>query len=150
LANVDRVIKIPPSMMLQSWMGSEFTYDDLVKASSLTQDYQHKIIENKNGVIKIECLPKPSAPVVWGKIIETIRLEGYVTIEREFYNERGEKLKTMTGEDIRPVGKHSVPHVLTMVNHKKSDAKTIIKYDRIQYDQDLSDNFFTQKKLKER
>lgn len=148
LANVDKVIKIPPSMMLQSWMGSEFSYDDLVKASSLTEDYNHKVLETKNGIAKIECLPKPSAPVVWGKIIESIRLDGFVTVEREFFNERGEKLKTMTGEDIKPVGKHQVPHLVTMVNHKKDGAKTVIKYDKVQYDRPLSEELFTQKKLK--
>ncbi|MBK7963629.1 MAG: outer membrane lipoprotein-sorting protein [Bdellovibrionales bacterium] len=150
LANTDRVIKVPPSMMLQSWMGSDFTYDDLVKVSSLSEDYVYKTLSANASVVKIECLPKPSAPVVWGKIIETIRIDGAVTLEREFYNEKGEKLKTMTGENIRKVGTHQVPHLLTMINHKKQNTKTIIKYTRIQYDKEVSDSFFSQKSLKEK
>lgn len=150
LANVDRVVKIPASMMLQNWMGSEFTYDDMVKASSMVNDYTHKIIERTPTTVKIECLPKPTAPVVWGKIVETIRIAGFVTIQREFYTERGEKLKTMTGENIRQFGKHTVPLKLTMENHKKSGSKTVINYKRIRYDSVTSNDIFTQKKLKER
>jgi outer membrane lipoprotein-sorting protein len=150
LANVDRVLKIPPSMMLQSWMGSDFTYDDLVKVSSLSTDYTHKVLQKSDAEIVIECIPKPSAPVVWGKVIETIRLDGYVTKKREFYSEKGERLKTMASGDIRKVGTHQVPFLLLMVNHKKPENKTIIKYDSLSYESVKTDAIFTEKKLKER
>lgn len=150
LANVDRVIKVPPSMMLQSWMGSDFTYDDMVRTSSLYNDYTHKIIGETKEKATIECLPKPNAPVVWGKILETVLLNGYVTIKREFVNERGESVKTMTGEDVRNVNGHQIPHLLTMVNHKKENTKTLMKYEKLIFDSLKSDVLFTQKKLKER
>ena len=79
--NVNRVIKIPPSMMMQSWMGSDFTNDDLVRQSSIVEDYTHAIIgeEEVDGYecYKIELIPKPEAGVVWGKIITWISKKGY-------------------------------------------------------------------------
>lgn len=150
LSNVDRVIKVPPSMMLQSWMGSDFSYDDLVQTSSLFTDYTHNVIKEDKDQVVIECIPKPTAPVVWGKIVETILWKGFVTIKRDFVNEKGDAVKSMTGEDIRNINGHTIPHLLTMVNLKKKDSKTILKYEKLKFDTVTSDDFFTQKKLKER
>ncbi len=150
LANVDRVVKIPPSMMLQSWMGSDFTNDDIVNASSLSNDYTHKIQAQAGNKVVIECIPKPNAPVVWGKIIETIQMPGFVSVEREFYNEKGEKIKTMTGEDLREQDGRRIAFKYTMVNHRKENQKTILRYQRIKFDSLKSDSVFTQNKLKER
>lgn len=150
LANVDRVIKVPASMMLQSWMGSDFTYDDMVRTSSLFQDYKHKVIEEKNGIVTIECLPNENAPVVWGKVIEKVRLKGFVTVERAFYNEKGEVIRTMTGEDIREVDGHFIPFKLTMVSHKKDNSQTVLKYEKLKFNLPISSDIFTQAKMKER
>ena len=80
LPAVERVIKIPPSMMHSSWMGSDFTYEDVVKADSVVKDYTHKVLrrarEEGRDLILIESLPKPDAPVVWGKIVLTVAEEG--------------------------------------------------------------------------
>ena len=77
LPSVERVIKIPPSLMLQSWMGSDFTNDDLVKESSLPTDYTHRIeaetTEDGNPYYRLVATPKPNAPVVWGKLVLLIR-----------------------------------------------------------------------------
>src|SRR3989338_9216741 len=77
LPNIERIIKIPPSLMLQSWMGSDFTNDDLVKTSSLSRDYIHKTLSKEkyqsHNAVKIECIPKPNAPVVCGKVIAWVR-----------------------------------------------------------------------------
>ena len=77
--SIERKIKIPPSMMMQSWMGSDFTNDDLVRESSIVVDYEHNYLgeEDINGITcwKLELDPKPEAPVVWGKIISWVDKE---------------------------------------------------------------------------
>ncbi len=150
LANVDRIIKVPPSMMLQSWMGSDFSYDDMVKTSSLYSDYTHEFIESKNGVTKIKCTPKPSAPVVWGQVIEWIKDSDLVPVRREFFSEKGKLLKTMTAENIKTVGSHKIPMKMTMTNHQKEGLKTTLEYKLIKMDIPLEESIFTQQKLKER
>jgi outer membrane lipoprotein-sorting protein len=99
LPKIERVIKIPPSMMMQSWMGSDFTNDDLVKESSIVDDYEHRLLGTERlddgEAYKIELIPKQDAPVVWGKIIFWVRKEGFIPLREEFYSERGELKKVM-------------------------------------------------------
>ena len=89
--SIDRVIKLPPSMMLQSWMGSDFTNDDLVKQSSVVNDYVHSF--KKDTAIaglsawQIEMIPKPEAAVVWGKVISFIDKKDFNQLLVRFYDE---------------------------------------------------------------
>ncbi len=150
LANVDRIIKVPPSMMLQSWMGSDFSYDDMMKSSSMYDDYTHEFIELKNGVMKIKCIAKPTAPVVWGQVIEWIHQKDFVPVRREFYSEKGKLLKTLVTENVKTVGKHRIPMKMTMTNHQKDGLQTILQYKTVAMDIPIDDSIFTQQKLKER
>lgn len=152
LPNIERIVKIPPSMMLQSWMGSDFTNDDLVKSSSLERDYDHQI-ESKEMIqgekaVKIRCLPKPTAPVVWGKVIAWVRAGDGVPLKQEYYSEDGELLKVMEGTQIKSFGSHTIPTHLLMMNLKKKDSRTTLIYDRVIYDETISDKVFTQENLR--
>src|SRR3990172_4347313 len=113
LPNVERTIKIPPSMMLQPWMGSDFTNDDLVKESSIINDYTHKVLAtitlDDQPVYQVEALPKPDAAVVWGKIVFWVRRSDFVPLKQEYYSERGELVRVMTFSDIRPMGGRTIP-----------------------------------------
>ena len=90
---IERMIKIPPSMMMQSWMGSDFTNDDLVRESSLEKDYNHKLLTEEilegYECYKIELIPKPDAPVVWGKILMWVSKEEFHWLKAEYYDEDG-------------------------------------------------------------
>lgn len=151
LPNVNRVIRIPPSMMLQSWMGSDFTNDDLVKASSLSRDYihTHEGVEKigADEAVKILCQPKPDAPVVWGKIKLWLRKGDSVPLRQEFYSEHNELLKVMIGSDIKKVGSHTIPMTLTMTTPKKPKNKTVMRFEEASFDQVIADSIFTQEVL---
>ena len=86
---VEKIIKIPPSMMLQSWMGSDFTNDDLVRESSIVEDYNCKLLAEEPARYKIELIPKPDAAVTWGKIIYYIAKVTFVPLRADFYDEEG-------------------------------------------------------------
>lgn len=148
LPNVDRVVKVPPSMMLQSWMGSDFTNDDLVKSSSLSRDYTHQIekTEEIHGIqsVKIICTPKPDAPVAWGKVILWLRETDSVPLKQEFYTENNELVKVMEGSDFKTYGTHTIPTTLVMSNLKKEGAKTTLKYKTVAFDQKIDSKIFTQ------
>lgn len=154
LPNVNRVIKVPPSMMLQSWMGSDFTNDDLVRGSSLTRDYEHKIVskEKIGGVdaIKIECKPKADAPVVWGKVELWVRKADAAPLQQYFYSESGELLKKMLGENLKTFGQYTIPTKLTMMDAKKKGNKTVVEYEAstVKFDSKISDDIFSQNNLK--
>jgi outer membrane lipoprotein-sorting protein len=90
---ISRMIKLPPSMLSQGWMGSDYTNDDLLRESSLVNDYTHKIIGSETiggtDCWKIELLPKENAAVVWGKIIKWISRDGFDQLRTEYYDEDG-------------------------------------------------------------
>jgi len=152
LPSVERVIKIPPSMMMQSWMGSDFTNDDLVRESSIVNDYTHEIIGDSaigdRDCHLIESTPKPDAPVVWGKVMLWITKEDYLQLRGEFYDEDGELINILEASRIKEMGGRTIPALLSMVPVAKEDHRTVIEYISIQFDIDLSESFFSEQNMK--
>jgi outer membrane lipoprotein-sorting protein len=152
IPKVERTIKIPPSMMMQSWMGSDFTNDDLVKESSIVDDYTHSLIgkEQIQGfpAYKIQLDPKPDAPVVWGKIILWVRIKDYVPLKQEFYNEKGELIHILNFSEIKWIGDRSIPTLWEMTPLKKKGRKTVIKIEKIKFNIPINDSLFSLRTLK--
>ncbi len=152
LPNIERVVRIPPSLMLQSWMGSDFSNDDLVRGSDLVRDYTHALGEKKReeGVELQEVVltPKPDAPIRWGKVVLQVRLPESVPVRREFYAESGELVKWMEGSEIRTFGKRTLPTRLVMRTRKRPEDSTAVVYDELTFDEPLADAFFSQQTLK--
>ncbi len=152
LPGIDRTIKLPPSMMMQSWMGSDFTNDDLVRESSAVNDYYHTLLGDSivNGLPchKIQMIPKPDAPVVWSKLIVWITKTDYLQLRVEFYDERGKKINLMTGSDIKMIGGRKLPARMEMVPLDKKGHATIMIYKSIEFNKPLRDDFFSISQLK--
>jgi outer membrane lipoprotein-sorting protein len=149
---VERTIRIPPSMMLQSWMGSDFTNDDLVRESSTLDDYDHRwlgVDPNHQGVraFVIEHLPHEDAPVVWGRIVVWVDAAKSAPLRQEFYDEAGEKLRVMTMRDFREIGSRWYPHRWSMVPLDKPGHETAIEVNGIRFDEKFPDEIFTQRNL---
>lgn len=151
LPKVERTIKIPPSLMLQSWMGSDFTNDDLVKTSSFVRDYTHEFagFETIDGtkVAKIICKPKPDAPVVWGKLEMWIEPNDAVIIREDFFSEQGEVIKRLTGSNIKKFGSHTIPARLEMTTLKKNTS-TVLEYVEATFDEPHKKDVFNEAFLK--
>ena len=147
LPNVERTIKIPPSMMLQPWMGSDLTNDDLVKSSSVVDDYTHRIVREEDGAWVLELLPKPESAVVWGKIVYWIRKADFVQVKEEFYDERGALVRTMTFSDVKLVGGRSIPtHWQIRPADKPGNSTTFVIRSAV-YDRAIDPEIFTQRNL---
>lgn len=149
---IDRTIKMPPSMMMQSWMGSDFTNDDLVRESSIVLDYKHTLAgeEKISGYDcwKISLTPLPSAPVVWGRIDTWIDKKDYMQLMTKFYDENGTLINVMEASDIRDMSGKKLPAKLTMVPEDKPGHKTIVTYSKLIFDQALEDQFFTEQQMR--
>jgi outer membrane lipoprotein-sorting protein len=152
LPGVRRVIKIPPSMMLQSWMGSDFTNDDLVRQSSLIEDYEHTIagMDTLDGYPcwRIDMIPKPDAGVVWGKVIMWIAKEHYWQLKSDFFDEDGARVKSMRASEIKILGGRRLPARLEMVPFDEPGNKTIMIYEQLEFDIDIDVDFFSQQNMK--
>ena len=150
--SIERIIKIPPSMMMQSWMGSDLTNDDLIKESSIARDYIHSIIgeDHLQGYHcwKIELTPKEDAPVVWGKIISWVSQEKYFTLKNEYYDEDGYLVNIETLSNIKNVGDRTIPTRFEVIPVEKEGQKTILEFTTIEFDIPIKDDFFSIQNLK--
>jgi hypothetical protein len=150
--SIERVIKIPPSMMMQSWMGSDFTNDDLVKESSLVVDYIQRLIGKEKvrdqECYKIELIPLPDAAVTWGKIIIWITIEGFNQWVAEYYDEDSNLVNVMNAYNIKRLGDRDIPTRLEITPVNKKGDKTILDINRMVFDKPISDSFFSQQNMK--
>jgi outer membrane lipoprotein-sorting protein len=145
------VIKIPPSMMLQPWMGSDFTNDDLVKQSSILEDYTHKVLATVTvegqAMYQVEAIAKPEAAVVWGRILYWVKKSDFVPLKQEFYDERGELVRTMNFSDVRSVGGRRLPTRWEMRPQGKPGNVTTIVLKNAVYDEPIAAEVFSQRNL---
>jgi outer membrane lipoprotein-sorting protein len=150
--SISRMIKIPPSMMSQSWMGSDFTNDDLVKESSVIVDYNHSFIgeEKIDGrdCYKILLIPKKDAAVVWGKIILWITKKDYLELKVEFYDEDGYLMNTQYLSDIKTLGGRTLPTHWEMIPANEKGKKTIIELLKADFTTPVPESFFSQQNMK--
>ena len=150
---VNRVVKVPPSMMSQSWMGSDFSNNDLAKSDSLLLDYDHSIIgtESHEGkkVFIIQSIPKPEAPVVWGMQRLKIR-EDQIWLSEEFFDEDLQPVKIMKAMEIQMLDGKLFPRVWQMRNVDEQDRFTQLTYESLEFKSGLSDSLFTLSSLKQR
>ena len=151
IPSIERSIKLPPSMMMQSWMGTDLTNDDLVKESSVLNDYDHKIlgdsiIQNRN-CYKIELIPKENAPVVWGKIILFIDKKDFIQLRSEMY-EDDYLVNIMNSSGIKLLGGKMLATKMEVIPVEEEGQKTVMEIKSIEFDKEIKDSFFTVKNMK--
>lgn len=154
LPTVERIIKIPPSMMLQPWMGSDFTNDDLVKESSILDDYAHRVLDSVQvdgqPAWRVEAVPRPEAAVVWGRIVYWVRQADTMPLKQEFFSERDELVRVMSFTDVRRVGDRVMPTRWEMRPAARPGQSTVIVLRQAVFDRPLDDEVFTQRNLQRR
>lgn len=149
---LERTIKLPPSMMSQSWMGTDFTNDDLVKEASVVNDYNHKItgdtiVDGRNCYV-IEMIPKPQAAIVWGKVIVCIDKKDFLEMHSRFYDESGKLINIMNSYDVKMMDGRLIPTRFEMIRADKRSQRTEMIYKSIQYNRPIEDGLFTTEKMK--
>ena len=145
---IERVIKIPPSMMLQNWMGSDITNDDMVKQSSIVEDYEPRILKKDENIVTIELIPKEDAAVVWGKIIINIDISTYTSVKDIFYDEDGEEIRYFIYEKVKKFGKYYIPTYWRVQSSEKKNNFTEIVLEEVEYDTEISQQYFKKSALK--
>jgi len=147
---INKVIKVPPSMMMGAWMGSDFTNDDLVKQTALTDEYNLTLNETETEYI-VTLVPKELTVTVWGKIDYLVDRAAMVPIEQNFYDDRGKLIRTLAFSELKQFGDVRLPSRLEMIPLNKDGHKTIIIYDELIFDpDDVAPSVFTLRNLKSR
>jgi outer membrane lipoprotein-sorting protein len=150
--NIDRTIKMPPSMMSQSWMGSDFTNDDLVRESSTLEDYDHSILREETldgrDTWVLELIPKPDAAIVWGKVLIWVDKEHYILLKEENYDQNEQVENTIYFSEITEIDNRVFPTKMLLQPADNPDQKTIMKYQTLEFDIDINESFFTQQNMR--
>jgi hypothetical protein len=143
---LNQVIKLPASMMAQSWMGSDFSYNDLAKSDQIVDDYSHELIATAetNGHMEytIESIPQPDAPIVWGKQRLRIR-DDFVLLEEAFFDQDMQLVKRLEATTIGPLGGRPYPVIMRMTDLGEEDHWTELHYAEAVFDLELPDYLFT-------
>jgi outer membrane lipoprotein-sorting protein len=146
IPSIERIIKLPPSMMMQNWMGTDFTNDDLVQRSSITDDYTNTIIGNETidglDCWIIELIPNEDAAVVWGKLVMWIDKRDYMQLKTQFFDEYDEMVSIMTGKAIKNFDGKKLPAIIEFVPLDKEGNKTIVERLVWKFDIDINERFF--------
>lgn len=149
---IERMVKVPPSMMMQSWMGSDFTNDDLVRESSIVKDYTHKLLGeetiDKYPCYKVELTPLENAPVVWGKVLMWVSKQDFLWLKAEFYDEDGVLVNTEILSDIKKMDDRVIPTRMEMIPADKKGQKTIMIFEDTKFNVPLKEDFFSIQNMK--
>lgn len=149
---INRLIKLPPSMMSQGWMGSDFSNDDLLKESSIVVDYDQTIVGEETiegrDCYKIELIPHEDAAVVWGRILKWISKEEFLQMKSEYFDEDNYLIKTELAHDIKMMGGRLLPTRFELIPEEEQGNKTIVVLDAVQFNKPIPDSFFSQQNMK--
>ncbi|MEM0997304.1 MAG: outer membrane lipoprotein-sorting protein [Bacteroidota bacterium] len=152
MPSIGRTVKLSRSMMSQSWMGSDFTNNDLVQEVSVIYDYDHKILGEKEIEGRkcwiMELVPHADVAVVWGKVVIHIDQEDYLQMRSEFYDEDGYLVNVMQASDIKQMGGHTVATRLEMIPVEEDGHKTVMEYQSLKFDADIDPTFFSVQNMK--
>lgn len=154
LPKINRVTKVPASMMGGSWMGSHFTNDDLVRESTFEDDYDSRITfegeRDGRRIYEMTSIPKPNAAVVWGKVVMLIEQETLAPFRARYYDEDGLLVRTLTFDKQQPIGNRIVPMRMSLQPEDKPEESTVILYKEIEFGVPLEASFFSLQNLKRR
>ncbi len=149
---ISRMIKLPPSMMSQGWMGSDYSNDDILKEASIVEDYNHKILKEEiiDGVncYKIELTPKDDAAVVWGKLIKWIAKVEFWQLKTLYFDEDGYEIKVEKASDIKFMHDRKIPTRMEIIPLDEDNRKTILIINSIKFNTKIKRNFFSQQNMK--
>ena len=151
LPKTNKVIKIPPSMMMSSWMGSDFSNDDLVKEYTFSEDYAFHLITPPDAdpeQLFLECRPEEGRPIVWDRVVVVVGRQDLLPVRQEYYDEKGRLMRLLTFTETRTIGGRTLPTVMEMRPQKKRGNRTTVRYRELEFGGDLDDGIFTLRHLR--
>ncbi len=150
MPKIDRTMKVPSGMMSGSWMGSHFSNDDLVRENRLSEEFDATMTSKpdgkSDGLYVIELIPKPEAPVVWGKVVSRVRAD-MIPVDVRYYDEKGALVRTMSFGEPRMMGGRMMPTSMTITPEDKPGESTRIEYDEMDFDTEVPESLFSKQAL---
>ncbi len=148
LPALKKVKRISSESKSDYFMGSDFTYDDL--GDRKPEQDTHKITgeEKVNGrdCYVVESIPK-DPDYMYSKTITWVVKDSWVGAKKEFYDEDGELLKTLTINKIEKIDGYWVILDMEMDNVQKNH-KTKMELKNVKIGEGIRDSYFTERQMK--
>jgi outer membrane lipoprotein-sorting protein len=151
LPKTGKVLKVPPSMMMSSWMGSDLTNDDLVKEFTFVDSYRFEMTTPEApepGLLYVKCVPKEGLPIVWGSVVLAVREDGLIPVWERYYDEKGRLARDIAFKDVRTFSGRTIPATLELVPRTKEGHRTVLRYVEAAFDIALPPDIFTLRNLR--
>ncbi len=151
IPSIGKEIKIEGSLMQDSWMGSDFTNDDLMRTSTLSDDYTHKFLTSTdNSIYRIELRPLPTAAVVWSRIVVDVKKNGYLPTKQEFFDHKDRLKKRMVFQDYRRVDNRIIPtkYIMYTIENDRTVSTTAMMFLNIKFDMAIPAGIFSKANLR--
>jgi len=151
LPRANKIIKVPPSMMMSSWMGSDFTNDDLVKEFTLLDDYTYEYTQPEDAqpdLLYVSFIPREGLPVVWGKIIAAVHRDNYLPEWDRYYDEKGRLMRVINFSEVKEFSGRLIPSVMEVIPQDKEDQKTVLRYIEAEFNIKISADVFSMRNLR--
>ena len=149
---INRLIKLPPSMMSQGWMGSDYTNDDILKESSVVNDYNHEIVGNETiagrDCYKIRMVAKENSSIIWSHQVRWVDKKDFLVLKAELFDEDGVLVRTETGSDIKIMDGRTITSKIELVPEEEPENKTLVEILDIKFNMPFEESFFSQQNMK--
>ena len=152
LPRIRRTIRIPPSMMLASWMGSDFTNDDLVRESSFIEDYSYEFLGNaedsEGWLIRFDA--KPDVPGLWSRFELVVDKQDLLPLRAEYFDRRGDSARMIHWSDVKVLDGRKIPVHMTLIPNDKPNQKTELIYHDLKFNTEVPERMFSLSELERR
>jgi outer membrane lipoprotein-sorting protein len=149
---INRLIKLPPSMMSQGWMGSDYTNDDILRESSVVNDYDHSLegeeVIDGRLCYRIRLTAREDAGVLWSHQMWWVDKRDFIVLKAELYDEDGYLVRTERGMDLKTMDGRLIPTTIELVPAEQAGHKTVLKINEIKFNITVEESFFSQQNMK--
>jgi len=154
LPNTNSTVRVPPSMMSGSWMGSDITNNDIVREITYAEDYTWSYLPDsavsgaaEEEALYLELVPRQSAAVTWSSIVVAVSEEGLLPIWERYYDGSGEPIRTVFYSEVEELGGRTIPTVMQVVPADEEGNRTTIEWTGASFDRGVEDEVFTLRNL---
>jgi len=152
LPKISRTIRVPPSMMMGSWMGSDLTNDDIVRESSYEKDYISEFIGHSAQPPgwKLRLNARPDVAGLWERVEIVYAYDDELPVQAQFFDRKGRLSRTMRLREVKDVGGRRIPTLTTIIPEREAGRRTELRYLSVEFDIDLDDSMFSLSQLERR
>lgn len=157
LPNTNSTVRVPPSMMAGSWMGSDITNNDIVREITYAEDYTYSYTtdtdltgDTAEGVVYVRLVPKSSTAVVWSSIVCAVSISDTIPLWEKYFDSHDSLIKTVTYSDVQEMGCRTIPSQMQVIPAYNEDQSTTITWSNAEFNQGVDENIFSLRNLQSR